>query len=568
MATVRQLRPQADDAGLFLQAVFGGKAPEHRVVFWTLADKRSIPFTDLDQAVEWVGVDRPDTYLHVGLVESDPQPHQRPSASDIRALVGLWADLDIADPVHKKRGLPAGEPEALEIARATGLEPSVIVRSGHGLQCWWLFGELLETVSELERRDAAILARAWDISLRGRASHQGCTLDAVGDLARLLRLPGTVNAKASPVPVTLYTLAPERRISRDDAERALLDGAWQQAEREISGRRSVSWSAPSDGDLVLNAQAEPPWDKLEALRDADADFDRSWRRKRKDLASPSEYDLSLARYAAMAGWSRQEIANLIIANRRKHGDDLKLRQDYFAATIDKATADRDEWEEVADALAAVEESKHCAPGDIDRAALLARISAALRIEIVRLTRSRSEPPVFSIETPHGSGMLGGISAVIENNRFRAKVGELTGILPRRLKNDRWDPLAEGLLKVAELQEEVAETTIRGRVESWVSLYLGSHLPRRIADLDDKARGMLAHSLDSFVGDDGKTRIFSTGFRRWLLADQHEQKMPPQELAEMLRVYGAKNETANFRTATGRTTRTLWVLPSDAENGYE
>jgi len=559
MSAARPLPDQlAREARSFLHAVFGGKADEQRVVLWQLDGRRSSSFTDLDEAAAWVA-GRRDTYVHVGLVLSDPQPHERPSASDIGALVGLWADLDVADPVHKKRGLPPDEATALGLAEATGLLPSVVVRSGHGLQCWWLFPEPLELGSELERRDAAMLARAWDISLRERASRAGFTLDAVGDLARLLRVPGTLNAKAEPTPVTLLRVEPERRISRDEAEAALTDGAWQQAEREIAGRGGHY--APSEGDLALNPGAEPPWDKLDALRDAEPEFDRSWRRKRKDLASPSEYDLSLARYAAMAGWSRQEIANLIIASRRKHGDDLKLRQDYYGHTIDKATADREDRERVQDAVAQAEEIRQAPAEEIDRQAVLARISAALGIEITRLTRDRSEPPLFSIETTAGGGMLGGIGVLADNHKFRLKVAELTSVLPRRLKNQEWDPIAQGLLKCAELLEEVAETTIRGRIETYVSLYLGTHLPRRLGDLDDRGRELLPHSLDSYIGPDGRVRIFSTGFRRWLVSEQHESKLSPQEMAGMLRAYGAESETVHFKTPTGRTTRSVWILPS-------
>jgi hypothetical protein len=39
--------------------------------------------------------------------------------------------------------------------------------------------------------------------------------------------------------------------------------------------------------------------------------------KRTESWSASEFDQSLATYAAQAGWSAQEIANLLIAQRRK-----------------------------------------------------------------------------------------------------------------------------------------------------------------------------------------------------------------------------------------------------------
>ena len=46
--------------------------------------------------------------------------------------------------------------------------------------------------------------------------------------------------------------------------------------------------------------------------------------------------LVLASIAVVAGWSDQEIANLLIFSRRSNGDDLKLREDYYIRTISKA----------------------------------------------------------------------------------------------------------------------------------------------------------------------------------------------------------------------------------------
>ena len=75
----------------------------------------------------------------------------------------------------------------------------------------------------------------------------------------------------------------------------------------------------------------------------------SWDRKRSDLQdqSASAYDMSLAMYAAQANWTDQEIVDLLIASRRKHGDDLKLRLDYFERTLAKVRESNPAPEEVA-----------------------------------------------------------------------------------------------------------------------------------------------------------------------------------------------------------------------------
>ena len=82
----------------------------------------------------------------------------------------------------------------------------------------------------------------------------------------------------------------------------------------------------------------PPLLKFEALLKANPKFRRSWEQDRKDMTdqSASAYDLSMATIALGAGWSDQEVVSLLICWRRKHGHDLKLRENYYGVTLDKA----------------------------------------------------------------------------------------------------------------------------------------------------------------------------------------------------------------------------------------
>ena len=68
------------------------------------------------------------------------------------------------------------------------LEPSIIVRSGGGLHCYWLFREPIELQNESERIKSTLrrLARAVDGDLQA------------AEPARILRLPGTLNHKYTP----------------------------------------------------------------------------------------------------------------------------------------------------------------------------------------------------------------------------------------------------------------------------------------------------------------------------------------------------------------------------------
>lgn len=73
-----------------------------------------------------------------------PNPHWRGKRADTTALVLVGVDIDIQDPIaHKSTNLPASEDDALTLVAAYGAAagPSLIVKSGYGLQLLWLFEE-------------------------------------------------------------------------------------------------------------------------------------------------------------------------------------------------------------------------------------------------------------------------------------------------------------------------------------------------------------------------------------------------------------------------------------------
>jgi putative DNA primase/helicase len=102
-------------------------------------------------------------------------------------MPGTWADVDV------KPELPTAVHDEKELARVLRAlpRPTVIVNSGSGgLHLYWL---LREPTDDVER--AATLQRLWIGHLSraaGEALGREVRLDAVKDLSRVLRLPGTV----------------------------------------------------------------------------------------------------------------------------------------------------------------------------------------------------------------------------------------------------------------------------------------------------------------------------------------------------------------------------------------
>ena len=110
----------------------------------------------------------------------------------------------------------------------------------------------------------------------------------------------------------------------------------QEAQHAHAGKADAPARALG-GSLRLNKDAEPP-DKWSLLCEAEpralTAFNHALRTPDR---SASSYDLALANYAAKAGWTEQEIADLIIAHRRAHDAKPKADlQDYLARTITTA----------------------------------------------------------------------------------------------------------------------------------------------------------------------------------------------------------------------------------------
>lgn len=558
-------------ANRLLSRLFGSKDDDLHVVLFRLNPARSVSFKGIAAAAS-DAAGQADVYVHVGLSRRPFKGGDRPTVNEIDALGGLWADVDIAHPVHKKPGLPPDRGAAHAVISAMGIAPGLVIHSGHGLQAWWPFAECLTLESADDRRKARILARAWALTLKERARALGYSVDMTSDIARVLRVPGTLNGKDSnDIKPVLIVEDRDASYSVSDIEAVLLDGTWEQAEREVDGRHA-SGDDVIFGDLILDPQAEPPWEKFEILRELSSEVEQAWRRTRSKKTATwtdSEWEMSLASWAAKAGWEAQEIANLLIAARRKHGDGMKHPR-YYELTIANALAGRQEDDALRDAVAVAEKIADGNPGErseSERADVLASLSKAIKLEITRVTRSPSEPPVFGIETPYGSGSLGLIKIIANNQAFRNRVGEITNRFPKRLKNEQWDPLAQALLQVAEPEDLGVETTLAGKAETLVSVYLGNHSRQVWSEMSEKTLGVLPIRQEPFVYEDGSTRIFLSGFRTWLAEHQHEQ-MTRTEIGTMLRAWGATSDTMHFRIDGKRTSRSVWILPNAAKKGVD
>lgn len=528
----------------FLHALFGDKPENLYVLLWTLQDKRSRWFTDLGALATEARMlaETHDVYIGVGLASKDYGATHRAPASEIAGIAGFWADVDVVDPVHRKENLPPTLVDATALIDSLGLAPSFVIHSGHGLQAWWLFKEPWVFDSAEERQKAAEMSERWSAALKAKAAAKGWAVDSTFDLARVLRLPGTMNRKAAPVPVRIIRSS-EVRYNPSDFEPYL-----PEINRAVRPAMQV-------GELVLDPQASPPFDKFEALIENEPKAKLSWERKRRDLRdqSPSSYDMALATYAAMAGWTDQEIANLMIAHRRKHGDDLKLRQDYYQRTIAKARAGVREEQAVAQLEVALE-AVQTTPEEREnqRDTILDGLSSLLKVEITKVTKYLADPPQYKLSTSRGEIMLGTVDKLVGQTAFRMAVAAACGVLIPKFKPAQWDKIAQALLDACTEESLGLEATDAGTCHAWLTAYLAERRP-----LDSVEEALEVGY--PFVKD-GNLYLFGNNLRKWLSLVQGE-RVTAKAMGAILRAGGCTAEVIAVDVDGKRTTRGVWKLPS-------
>jgi len=326
--------PPTEQARQFAEALFPIIPEGLKVLVWVAPENESYWVDDAAAAAATavrLSVGR-DVYVGPGLSRQDFGPHHRCKAADVAGLVGLWADVDVKGPTHKQGAESMAD--ALALAARFPLPPTVLVDSGTGLHAWWLFNEPWVFEDDAERDRAVELVALFGNTLEFYARARKFSVRGTFDLSRVMRFAGTVNqckGKADPRPCAILEIHPQRRYEPDDFRQYLR----LEADDGIDDVEPVQV-----GKLLFDPEAQPPAEKFQALCESNPVFVLSWENRRTNLrdASQSAFDMSVAAFAALAGWGEQEICDLIIAHRREHGADLKLGQPCYGITIGKAMA--------------------------------------------------------------------------------------------------------------------------------------------------------------------------------------------------------------------------------------
>jgi AAA domain len=216
--------PDIDQAITWLHGVYTYAASDEWVNVFMQAgryiDSAWSQVSHLAQLRDTIGnfAERGDVYFSVATRSHQLPGKERGTEADCLHLPGLWLDVDIADGTgaHKLANLPPSVDAAADLIQRFPVPVSGVVRSGHGLQPWWLLNEPL-AISEAR----PVLAR-WQATWEAMAAEHGWHIDDVSDVTRMMRLPGTINRKSQPV-LASFKADWRRHWQLSDLDEQLLD---------------------------------------------------------------------------------------------------------------------------------------------------------------------------------------------------------------------------------------------------------------------------------------------------------------------------------------------------------
>ncbi len=193
----------------FLETLFGSYFEEHtgfieiRQINLGQAPKQKF-YSSVSELANDLGKFEGNVYFGVA-----PREARRGDKSAIEHVTSLWVDLDVGSEGHRKKSPFDTMEEALQSVGKFEHAPSIIVFSGHGLQCYWL---LREPEDVGDPRSVEGIMKGLILAVGGDPGTH--------DISRVMRLPNTLNVKIpdKPKEVKILTFEPDLRYNLSDFE--------------------------------------------------------------------------------------------------------------------------------------------------------------------------------------------------------------------------------------------------------------------------------------------------------------------------------------------------------------
>jgi P4 family phage/plasmid primase-like protien len=218
------------DTDKFFYALYGNLEIGNHLYLWTKQGeaKETISFSVDDlkgmASAAYAMQDERDVYFGIGGLNREFGNSERLKNNSALFTPALVMDLDVLGLAHKQANLPSTIEEALSII-PDFLQPSIVVWSGHGLHAYWLLKEIWFFDTQEENLRASNLSVRLQAYIKSFAQEKGWKFDSTADLARVLRVPGTLNHKIpeQKQPVYITQFNPEIRYDPSELEDLIPD---------------------------------------------------------------------------------------------------------------------------------------------------------------------------------------------------------------------------------------------------------------------------------------------------------------------------------------------------------
>lgn len=155
--------------------------------------------TEIKAGAMWVAESNTDTYVAKSFAARQYRQFERMSGDKASALALLSLDIDCQMPYRgRKDNLARNKHHALEIIKGLPVPPQYLIFTGGGLQPVFQSSDLYTFDSAVKRLQAAEHSRRFEAAMRSHIwNRHRVLIDQTADLARQIRMPGSVNVKAN-----------------------------------------------------------------------------------------------------------------------------------------------------------------------------------------------------------------------------------------------------------------------------------------------------------------------------------------------------------------------------------
>lgn len=185
----------------FMTELYKGVPADKATYLFTRPDNATYPYTigQMDQMLEKAMhmSQTKDVYFGLHLMDELPPPGKRSSEKTISCMSFIHEEYDVKGPAHKEQNLPETLEELLSFLHGLECPPSIIVHSGNGVHTYWILQEYI-TVTDENREWIKRIVKGYEKHTHRLGMERGWKFDPVADLARVLRIPSTLNHKSDP----------------------------------------------------------------------------------------------------------------------------------------------------------------------------------------------------------------------------------------------------------------------------------------------------------------------------------------------------------------------------------